>query len=502
MLHPKISPLVHPPGAYMQCFLCAVAFLLARMRGPFLALAVVFLASSAFAQNGYDSYTAGTPTAATHVGYTTINITYTFQGNGCPNGAYYVDTAGEGVDGPNAVVVHVTGGICSPATVVKSFGPSNPTYYSDWLAGQPTNVQTKTWFYTVVTFQSGATVATGSWGYTMTWTGDQHATASNSQNLSVTIPLNGVVNHYSANFPVQAAANDGKSHTITLNYNGTAVSTQTIAAGTKGGTPVLLNTSIPMSDCINGDTYSWTIDGVTGGGGSVYVNDGAPVFTAPTLQAKWAGTAPPSSTPAPTPGPTNAGDTTTTNNNTNLSGAVNTPTTTVNNSNTTISGTSNGATNEDIYNDVYHALMDAGNATAVNTLSPLSASPSYTPPDSSVGLPTSPFGDPNAIAGDIYANWTSIKASLQSSVDNVGSTASALQSMVNVSPFTVPSAGLTFSFPAPTVLFGVDHYTLDISPYHDVIANFRLVCSVSMGLLMYVGTVGIIRGALADQPGK
>jgi hypothetical protein len=176
------------------------------------------------------------------------------------------------------------------------------------------------------------------------------------------------------------------------------------------------------------------------------------------------------------------------------------PTTGVNNGGTTISGTSTGATNQDIYNDVYHALEDAGNdgsAFGVSTLTALNswASNVYNPPASTSGVPTGESAQ--AMATDIVNKWSTIKANvaaMQGDVSSIQSSASAMMPSLGA----VPSQTLVLTFAAPSALFGVSSFNVDATPYQTIIQNFRLVCSVSLGILLFYAFVRYARASLAD----
>lgn len=178
---------------------------------------------------------------------------------------------------------------------------------------------------------------------------------------------------------------------------------------------------------------------------------------------------PPNTSNPPTPAP--PGSTTTTTNST------------VNN------GGSTTTTNQDMYNNMRQALMDAGNTGTTPNSATWAA---YSPP-------TDGFGEDEA-EKTMQDVRNSVNA-LRGKVDNINGTVSTLMGqatglMPNLG--SVPSPVGTWQFPVPSPVFGVSSFTVNLTPYDDVISMFRACCQMMIAILFYFGVVRYLRSSLAD----
>ena len=340
------------------------------------------------------------------------------------------------------------------------------------------------------------------------WYANGQTTNPTVYNWTITIGTG--ANVTKSQFTIQVASQDNKAHAVALVYNGTSESLGSLAASGTAGKWSTLSVDLTQSPSQAGDQWSVTVDGVSVASGVIPASaflEGQTTYNVPTVQyvVPWSA---PASNNTPQGAQTNGGNTTTEtpgpttslDSNGNPVTAPDVPTTAVNNGSTSISGTSAGATNQDIYNDVYHALEDAGHdgtgyntpsLTALNTW----ASNVYNPPDSTSGVPTGE--DAKSMATDIMNNWGDIKASItgmQNDVVSIQNTANGLMPSIG----GVPSQTLTFAFATPSALFGVSSFNVDATPYQTIIQNFRLVCSVALGVLMFYAFVRYARASLAD----
>ncbi len=166
---------------------------------------------------------------------------------------------------------------------------------------------------------------------------------------------------------------------------------------------------------------------------------------------------PASANPTPTPNPTNTG-----NNPVGVS-CNNTPaTTSVNNGNTSISGNSTGATNQDIYNDVKQALLDASSG------NPADGTGDQMPADAQVISLTGVQADQATVQ-----NWAQNQINTGSS--GFGAAPSAPSIGATSYGFTVPSIGTLAGF------------TVNWSSYASEMNIFRTLCLVAMCIIFWLG---------------
>jgi len=301
--------------------------------------------------------------------------------------------------------------------------------------------------------------------------------------------------------PAGIAANDGKSHTMTVQVNGSTFGTLTVGAGTAGGAYIVETGKPSNPNAKAGDVVQYFVDGTLYSTFVVPASaflEGNTTYTAPTVTDTITLTKP-ASTPSPTPNPTNTGNTTGntpgpptgTDPNGNPIPGPDIPTTQVNNGNTTISGTGTGATNQDIYNDVYRALNDAGNGSTNTSVS--SFTPGLVTGDQATGVGGTQATDLQTHATNAITRWQSANTDGQNVISQFGpGGANALQ---------LPSAG---SLGSVSNWAGTVHYagrtstlTFDISPYASVVSGFRLACLMALGLIAFFAAIRIVRSGIA-----
>lgn len=300
----------------------------------------------------------------------------------------------------------------------------------------------------------------------------------------------------SVHFDIPVLTSDGSPHKVELRYNGIPIDWD-IPAGIPGTAPIPVDLTWSKDNVSSGDKWIIYVDGVpTGNSGTTFFGDGQTnlnVNINPPIT--FTGAPAPANPSTPTNTQSNSGNSTSnTGSSTGGTAGGSAPSTIVNNYNTTIGGGSTGATNQDIYNDVLRALIDAGNTGTASSLLGFPGTTAYTPPGETEGIPEN---QPDV--HDLADKVSDLRDTVSNMVDDVGTKKDALNGMIPAFG-AVPSQTLTLHFPVPSTLFSVGEFVLDASPYADVIANFRLVCSVSLGVLMFFACVAYFRGALADLP--
>jgi len=347
---------------------------------------------------------------------------------------------------------------------VLTFGVgSNQTYSNTYQPqyGAPTGVWYLMYVTGIGTHQQKAVLATVT--LTATPNDPTYSAKWSSINLAGTIPGSAGGN----NVGPQGSFTNNSGRSITLQWTdsgGNVVATQTVA---NGSTAALTAPTVTLPNgTAENLTLTDTTDGKTLGGVTIFApSDGQPG----SVQGTITGTAnpPPASNPTPTPQPTNTG-----NNSTGVTTTTTAGNTSVNNGNTSISGAAAGATNQDIYNDVKQALLDASQG------NPSGGSDGQMPADAQVTDLTGAKADAAAVQ-----SWAQTQV-------NTGS------SGFLAAP-TAPTIGTTsagFTMPAVGPMSAI---TIDWSGYSSMIGIFRALCLIAMTITFWLANQRAVNNAIA-----
>jgi len=279
---------------------------------------------------------------------------------------------------------------------------------------------------------------------------------------------------------VLGRSNDGRAHTMQVLKNGVVQQTWTVAAGPVGGAVQEAGGSYSI-EAVEGDVITYKVDGVDSPGQTVHFTELGTVAAMDPMYATWAGEKPPDVS-GETPG---AGNTTGPMNPAGTPPASpgspnpNPPRTIVNNAGVTMGD----ATNQDIYNDVLRANIDAGNSSRASSFSGRPEMGDQ--PDGVGGSQADEIGDKLT---EITSKQGEAKDGVLEEVNKFGSGGSKA--------LTLPSSiGTKTSWSVTLPVLG--DFSVNISPYLTTINLLRSLQLFVLSILAFFASVKIIRSAVA-----